>query len=502
MRVALLCIVLAGLAFAQRFEDVPPDHWALESVEGLAELGIITGFPDGTFQGSQSLTRYQAATVFYRFLRTVSGADGVGVQRDLEALMVELELLRGDLLERLEGDEAFTLKLLNETLEQQEALQGRIDVIERDAPGAIALFDELRRNLYQLEEGFNRGLLTTKEDVLTELDLRLDGFRQALEETFVRYVEGQLGSYRAEVDGRLAQLGADVEATRAEIGRLDKERLQLEGRLLKELRDLEAAVDAERAAPPELGASVRVGGGLVGSSPTYSVALETFRGPATVVGRLDTGEIDLSGTYNLGAVEVGGGYLSSPRGAQGFVQVSTAALAPLYLSADVAHSEEIELGARLTHDGAAPNAVVRGLDFGVAGRLRVESGESLLDAHLRFALPLGALTVRPGALYRRVEGGYQGFLGSLELSYRPQPESELRLFAEGRYGIFSPLGEGEGRSAPEVSLGVDYKGVTVRGLLETGLVDFETYPTFLDAAPLEQTGLNLGLEVSAVVRFP
>ena len=128
--------------------------------------------------------------------------------------------------------------------------------------------------------------------------------------------------------------------------------------------------------------------------------------------------------------------------------MSTSALAPLYLSADVAHSDEVELGARLTHDGAAPNAVVRGLDFGVAGRLQVESGQSLLDAHLRFALPLGPVTVRPGALYRRVEGDYQGFVGSLELSYRPKPESELLLFAEGRYGSFSPLGEGGEQERP------------------------------------------------------
>ena len=250
------------LGFAQRFGDVPQNHWALESVEGLAELGIITGFPDGTYQGSQSLTRYQAATLFYRFLRAVDAGAGLEVQRDLEALMVELELLRGDLSKRLEEDEAFTIKLLNETLDQQETLMGRVTALERDAPGALALFDELKRNLYQVEEGFNRGLLTTKEDVLTELDMRLESFRQGLEASFMTYVEAQLGSYSGEVNTRLTQLGANDEATRAEIGRLDKENLQLEGRLLKELRDLEATLTAERDAPPELGASLRVGGGL------------------------------------------------------------------------------------------------------------------------------------------------------------------------------------------------------------------------------------------------
>ena len=42
----------------------------------------------------------------------------------------------------------------------------------------------------------------------------------------------------------------------------------------------------------------------------------------------------------------------------------------------------------------------------------------------------------------------------------------------------------------------------MRGLPESGLVDYETYPTFFDATPLEQTGLNLGIEISTLVRFP
>ncbi|GAA5336908.1 S-layer homology domain-containing protein [Thermus antranikianii] len=66
----LLTVLSMGFGLAQ-FSDVPAGHWAKEAVEALAAKGIIVGFPDGTYRGNETLTRYQAALIIYRLLQQI-----------------------------------------------------------------------------------------------------------------------------------------------------------------------------------------------------------------------------------------------------------------------------------------------------------------------------------------------------------------------------------------------------------------------------------------------
>lgn len=50
----------------QVFTDVPKDHPHKEGVERAAELGLVSGYPDGTFRPDNELTRGQAATIAVR----------------------------------------------------------------------------------------------------------------------------------------------------------------------------------------------------------------------------------------------------------------------------------------------------------------------------------------------------------------------------------------------------------------------------------------------------
>ena len=84
-----LCLFL-GLAQAQtrlpygaiqtapaRYSDVPEGHWAAEAVERLTSLGILTGYPDSTFRGTQPLTRYEIALVGARLIDYVNTLTGL-----------------------------------------------------------------------------------------------------------------------------------------------------------------------------------------------------------------------------------------------------------------------------------------------------------------------------------------------------------------------------------------------------------------------------------------
>ena len=48
------------------FPDVPANHWAYEYVTKLKQDGILTGYPDGNFDGDRMMTRYEFAAIVYR----------------------------------------------------------------------------------------------------------------------------------------------------------------------------------------------------------------------------------------------------------------------------------------------------------------------------------------------------------------------------------------------------------------------------------------------------
>lgn len=49
-----------------KFNDVSPDRWSAKSIDRVANMGLMGGFPDGTFKPAEALTREQLASVLDR----------------------------------------------------------------------------------------------------------------------------------------------------------------------------------------------------------------------------------------------------------------------------------------------------------------------------------------------------------------------------------------------------------------------------------------------------
>ena len=99
--IALLAAVLTSGAFAQdtAFPDIPANHWAADAVARITDLGIIIGFPDGTFRGNEAFTRYQTALVISRTLDVITSnveAMSAMSDADIAALNAALEQLASD----------------------------------------------------------------------------------------------------------------------------------------------------------------------------------------------------------------------------------------------------------------------------------------------------------------------------------------------------------------------------------------------------------------------
>ena len=83
-------------AQAAMFPDVPENHWAYEYVNGLREQGIVEGYPDGTFGGDRSMTRYEIAAVLYRALSKGVSLDA----RAVKEFAPELARIRVDVVSK------------------------------------------------------------------------------------------------------------------------------------------------------------------------------------------------------------------------------------------------------------------------------------------------------------------------------------------------------------------------------------------------------------------
>ncbi|MEX2542480.1 MAG: S-layer homology domain-containing protein [Trueperaceae bacterium] len=151
----IIVILLLGTVSAQqtpRLSDVPGDHWAADAVQRIVDLGIITGFPDGTFRGNEAFTRYQAALVVDRLLDVLSEDEAAALalsEDDLVALqnaVDELDARFADLGRRVS------------TLERERGQAGdQAPEVERLRAQVEALTAELEELRAQVEDGTLQG---------------------------------------------------------------------------------------------------------------------------------------------------------------------------------------------------------------------------------------------------------------------------------------------------------------------------------------------------------
>ncbi|HJE82835.1 YadA C-terminal domain-containing protein [Megasphaera stantonii] len=92
MKQALYALVgMVDMTKVKEMPDVPQDHWAKDAVDHLAGNGVIEGYPDGTFKGDKTMTRYEIAEMLYKALQKGAQVD----PQMLKEYAPELEALQG-----------------------------------------------------------------------------------------------------------------------------------------------------------------------------------------------------------------------------------------------------------------------------------------------------------------------------------------------------------------------------------------------------------------------
>lgn len=130
-----MILFASTLVLAEPFSDVPANHWAYDAVNSMVEKGIIQGYPDNTFKGNTSVSRYQMAMMTAQALANISEGKGNVAKGDLD----ELE------------------KLTTEFADELTLLGVKITNLEDDMQDLKDGVSSLKHDMDYIKSNFNKG---------------------------------------------------------------------------------------------------------------------------------------------------------------------------------------------------------------------------------------------------------------------------------------------------------------------------------------------------------
>jgi hypothetical protein len=126
------------------FPDVPDEMWSAESIGTMENIGVLNGYPDGTFMPEAVITRAEFATIVVRFDQLVPGARHAF--SDITDQWAEASIATAASIGWVNGypdgtfapeqaiTRAETMTLINRVLERHTDAEGILPSIEIDWP--------------------------------------------------------------------------------------------------------------------------------------------------------------------------------------------------------------------------------------------------------------------------------------------------------------------------------------------------------------------------------
>ncbi|HOB15500.1 MAG TPA: S-layer homology domain-containing protein [Defluviitoga sp.] len=155
--ILFLVVILSVGLFSQTFKDVPINHWAYDAVERLSKIGVIEGYPDGTFKGLENMNRYQLTVALSRTIDYITQSVVGPVAQNVSNLEKKVNAL------------SVPQGVSSAELQQ---IQSRLDSISSNVANLQSSVTRLDNSVKELQNSYELlGYTTTK---ITELERKID----------------------------------------------------------------------------------------------------------------------------------------------------------------------------------------------------------------------------------------------------------------------------------------------------------------------------------------
>jgi hypothetical protein len=469
-----------------QFNDQPPP-WAETAVQELYELGVITGYPDGTFKGEQAISRYEMTVMVQRLINAL---EKIYLDK-INSRLGQLENAIGDVDSR---DFANMWDMIDRVYVEIDFLTGELQKLSDALPLAEEFNDSVTNQLntmyttlvalenvvYENQIMFERAVadsdIYVMETLRKEVDDKISDLKTVLQNDLQGYV-----------DSRIAMLEAEIAVAVAEIEANLNKRLDTQDDEIAAIRSEQQKLSEPETTGDTWRVDVKATVGTRGNAPYFGAGVAFTTPEASINVKANTDDTFGNASYNFSeSFSVGGrfrsNYLESSSGLYVEGRFSSALVAQLHAG----YGRGFEVGLSAYHLGTSEAAIIPGLSLGLAGKIGF--GETttsfLFDADARFRLEFGSVAVTPGIFFRNVssEASYRAVIPGLALDVNL---GDTQLFVKGSYGFITPLSETVAeRSALEAALGVRHKNITIEAFWDSNMA-VETLGDFLDdpAAP-------------------
>ena len=337
-----LGMALLGLAVAQ-FSDVSPSSPEWLALQALSEMGVVYGYPDGTFKPDRATSRREVVLMLYRLWTKAKeendkalqeataklAQDLAGLAKVQTELQSRLEALEASVMSQEEAEEirAQIAALRSASTSLEEAVSRLVSqyadlaAMYKDFEGRLAQMDQ--RTLAFGEDSVNlqkglKDLAQRVEDLRGELARAIQALQEAQAQdtsALRKAIQDQEAALRSAADAVRQEVAAQVKELADKLFALQSRVEALEGKLTETREELfklsedvrnnqaalNARIDAIEKTPPPL----YLGATLSGLNP---LILHGFVGHDTLAGlgvragldwRQDVGEFRLSGLFTL-----------------------------------------------------------------------------------------------------------------------------------------------------------------------------------------------------------
>lgn len=232
------------MAAGMPFPDVPVDHWAYDSIAKLAAAGLVIGYPDGTFGGQRTLTRYEMAMVFARILDRLE----IWIENKFASVSDELE---GDIYKRVTDDLMAEIADLRDAIADLPSERVVERVVEQPVRQVVEttvvekpfeLTDETKAVLadFIAQELVDEvAWMADHEMRIADLENKVATGDQARMQAAIAALQGDVDAVRNYIEAEVEAIGAELAALTTEF----KTELEIVGVRLKNLEAIFAKLD-------------------------------------------------------------------------------------------------------------------------------------------------------------------------------------------------------------------------------------------------------------------